>query len=93
MAEVLMGVPFEYEPKRQNRFFVEFTDDIKTSIAAASSGENPSETFKGTVHSVRINSQAVIKSWQQRLSQADIVRVRQLTDDIAPLYYTPEDWL
>ena len=72
---------------------LDYAPDVQTSITAASSGENPKETAKETVHSVQINSQAVIKSWQKRLSQADIDRVRQLTGDIAPLYYTPEDWL
>jgi hypothetical protein len=32
MAEVLMGVPFEYEPKRQNRFYAEFPDDIGVEV-------------------------------------------------------------
>lgn len=32
MAEVLMGVPFEYEPKRQNRFFAEFPDDVGVEV-------------------------------------------------------------
>jgi len=32
MAEVLMGVPFEYEPKRVNRFFAEFPDDVGVEV-------------------------------------------------------------
>ena len=32
MADVLMGVPFEYEPKRQNRFFAEFPDDVGVEV-------------------------------------------------------------
>ena len=28
MAELIRGIPFEYEPKRINRFFAEFPDDM-----------------------------------------------------------------
>ena len=72
---------------------LEYTGEIQSSIGAASSGGNPKETSKRTVHSVRIDSQALVKSWQQRLSQADINRVRKLTSDVAPIYYADEDWL
>jgi len=34
MADVLMGVPFEYEPKRQNRFLFQFTDDTLPAYIA-----------------------------------------------------------
>ncbi len=28
MSNMLIGVPFEYEPKRVNRFFAEFGNDL-----------------------------------------------------------------
>lgn len=51
---------------------LEYTSDIQSAIWAASSGDNPSETSKRSVHSVRIDSQSLVKSWKQRLSSADI---------------------
>lgn len=42
MAEVLMGVPFEYEPKRQNRFFVEFPDDVGIEVWKVRTIKRPS---------------------------------------------------
>ena len=42
MADVLMGVPFEYEPKRQNRFFAEFPDDIGVEVWKVRTFKRPS---------------------------------------------------
>jgi hypothetical protein len=72
---------------------LEFTADIQNSITSASSGNNPRETSKSTVHSVRIDSQALVKSWQKRLSRSDIDRIQDLTSDTAPIYYQEEEWL
>jgi hypothetical protein len=72
---------------------LEYSADIQRAIGTASSGKNPKETSKSTVHSVRIDSQALVKSWQQRLSKADIDRVWKLTSDVAPIYYKEEEWL
>ena len=71
---------------------LEYTSDIQSAIRAASSADNPSETSNRSVHSVRIDSQSLVKSWKQRLSSSDIDRIRQLTNDVAPIYYTDEDW-
>lgn len=32
MAELLRGIPFEYEPKRVNRFFAEFSDELGIEV-------------------------------------------------------------
>jgi hypothetical protein len=32
MAELLRGMPFEYEPKRVNRFFAEFSDELGIEV-------------------------------------------------------------
>jgi hypothetical protein len=71
---------------------LEFTAEIQSAILAASSGKNPSQTSKRSVHSVHIDSQSLVKSWKQRLSVSDIDRIRQLTHDVAPIYYTDEEW-
>lgn len=71
---------------------LEYTAEIQGTITAASSSDNPKETSGRSVHSVRIDSRAIVKSWQQRLSSGEIEQVRQLTADVAALYYSPEDW-
>ena len=71
---------------------LEFSQEVQSSIVTASSEKNPGETSKRTVHSVRIDSRSLVKSWQQRLNQVDIERIRKLTSDVAALYYSDGDW-
>jgi hypothetical protein len=72
---------------------LEFTDDIQNIINVSTSDKNPKTTSRSTVHSVRINSQAQVKSWQQQLSKYEIERIRTLTSDTSPVYYTEADWM
>lgn len=32
MADLLRGIPFDYEPKKKNRFFVEFADELGIEV-------------------------------------------------------------
>jgi len=32
MADLLIGIPFDYEPKKKNRFFVEFADELGIEV-------------------------------------------------------------
>ncbi|MCJ7534013.1 MAG: hypothetical protein MUO57_00595, partial [Anaerolineales bacterium] len=71
---------------------LEYTPKVQATSKAASSEKNPKRTSPQGVHSVRIDSQSIIKSWQQHLPDAEIGRVQQLTRDVAPRYYSAEDW-
>lgn len=72
---------------------LEFTAEIQNEVLSASSGRNPEATSMKTVHSVHIDSRANIKSWGKQLSQREIDRIQELTADVAPIYYSQEDWL
>ena len=72
---------------------LEFTAEIQDEIIFASSGRNPKATSKKTVHSVRIDSRATVKSWAKQLSHSEIDRIQELTADVAPIYYSQEDWI
>jgi hypothetical protein len=71
---------------------LDYSSQVRQIIQSSSSVKNPKEVSQRKVHSVRVDSQANIKNWQQRLSESDIERVRYLTRDVAPLYYSDEDW-
>jgi hypothetical protein len=43
MAELLRGIPFEYEPKRVNRFFVEFPDELGIEVWKVQKIKRPSK--------------------------------------------------
>lgn len=42
MAELLRGMPFEYEPKRVNRFFAEFPDELGIEVWKVQKFKRPS---------------------------------------------------
>lgn len=42
MAELLRGMPFEYEPKRVNRFFAEFSDELGIEVWKIQKFKRPS---------------------------------------------------
>lgn len=71
---------------------VDFSSSSREKINDSSSIRNPQEISLRDVHSVRVDSRANIKHWQQRLTTSEILKVRQLTRDVAPLYYSEEDW-
>jgi len=67
-----------------------FSERAEQIILRSTSPENPDE-LRAT-HSVRLDSRAAVKSWQQRLTAEEIARIRQLTQDVASQFYTDEDW-
>jgi len=69
-----------------------YSTQAAKTIKSATSDTNPKEISTRKVHSVRVDSRGNIKQWQQRMSKEDIERVRQLTREVAPLYYSDEDW-
>jgi hypothetical protein len=81
----------EFE-KLYEAFDLEFSHSIKQTILNSSSGKNPREASRRAAHSVHLNSPANIKNWKYRLSKPEIDRVRELTSDIAPLFYSDQDW-
>lgn len=71
---------------------LEFTPRVEQRIMKSSSSENPSELSRKNVHSVRLDSRANLHNWKHRLSAEEIARVRQLTEEVAYLYYPDVDW-
>ena len=71
---------------------VSFSNPIRKKITNSTNTRNPEEISLRNIHAVQLNSQANIKNWQKRLSAEEIDRIYQLTRDVAPLYYSEEDW-
>ncbi len=69
-----------------------FSGDVEQAILKSSSPENPKELSSKNVHSVRLDSQANLDSWKRRLSSQEILRIRQLTGEVAAEYYPDQDW-
>lgn len=69
-----------------------FTPEIQSVIENSSSSENPQELSKKKVHAVQLDSRSSLDNWKRRLSTEEIDRIRRLTEDVASLYYSDEDW-
>ncbi|MGW8142789.1 MAG: sulfotransferase domain-containing protein [Anaerolineales bacterium] len=71
---------------------IKFLSANRQAIDSSSSEKNPKEISTKNVHSVRIDSQVNIKSWQNRLSAEEIDRIYHITQDVAAQYYSEDDW-
>ena len=69
-----------------------FTKIVGKTILDYSNSDNPNQLSQGHTHSVRLNSQANLKSWKKHLDRGEIQRIRAITEETARRYYSNEDW-
>ena len=69
-----------------------YTAKVQETIRNSSSSENPAELSRRKVHSVKLDSRANLDNWKKRLSPEEIARIRDLTEDVAQLYYADVKW-
>jgi hypothetical protein len=69
-----------------------YTERIEQAILASSSAENPGELSRKKVHSVRLDSRANLHNWKKRLTPAEILSIRRLTEETATLFYADIPW-
>jgi glycosyltransferase involved in cell wall biosynthesis len=75
-----------------NRLGLPYTKAVERRIMKSSRAGNPTELSDRSIYSTRLDSLASLQNWKQRLSVEEIDRVRELTADVAQLYYSDEDW-
>ena len=71
---------------------LDYTHQIVKSILHSSSSENPMELSRKKVHDVRLDSRANVSNWKKRLTDEEINRARDMTRDVAQLFYTDAEW-
>jgi glycosyltransferase involved in cell wall biosynthesis len=69
-----------------------FTSRVKKGISRSTDVENPREVSLTSIYSTKLDSAANLENWKKRLTPEEISRIRDLTKDVAPLYYGDEDW-
>lgn len=69
-----------------------YTAKVQETIRTSSSSENPAELSSRKVHSVKLDSRANLDNWKKRLSADEIARIRDLTEDVANLFYADVKW-
>lgn len=71
---------------------LEFTSRVEKLISNSSSSENPVEYSRKKVHGFRLDSRANMDVWRKRMTVEEIERIREITRDVALLYYSDEEW-
>ena len=69
-----------------------FTPEVRARIRSHTSADNPKEAGAGRADQIARDSKSVVSIWKDRLSPAEIDRIRRETEDISTLYYGDEDW-
>jgi glycosyltransferase involved in cell wall biosynthesis len=69
-----------------------FTGKARRGILKATSAKNPQEVSLDSIYSTNLDSAANLENWKQRLSPEEIARIRDLTQDVARIYYGDQDW-
>ena len=72
---------------------LEFTPQIIETIKDYSSSHNPTEARVDTTHTLKRNSQSNIKNWKNRLTQAEVERIRNQVEYISKEFYSDQDWI
>lgn len=71
---------------------LEYTSKVEDAIITLSRVGNPGEVSTRAAHSVRLDSRANLKNWKKRLSPEEITLVRRISEPVASLYYSEQDW-
>jgi hypothetical protein len=70
-----------------------FTLRVQAGIRRASGAGNPRQVSRHAIYSTKLDSLANLENWKQRLTAAEIERIRTLTAAEAGALYPPEEWL
>ncbi|MCC6298410.1 MAG: sulfotransferase [Anaerolineales bacterium] len=64
-----------------------YTHHVEKMILNSSSSENPTELRRGKTHSIKLDSRANLENWKKKLTDEEIARIREITDDTIQLFY------
>jgi hypothetical protein len=71
---------------------LDYTPRVEKFILNSTSSDNPVELSRKKVHSVKLDSLASIESWKKGLTEDEIKRVREITEEVSHLYYSDSEW-
>jgi hypothetical protein len=71
---------------------LEYTSKVQQTIQNSSSSQNPGEVSKSRVHAVKLDSRSNLQNWKRRLTPEEISRIREMTEEVACLYYPDISW-
>jgi len=71
---------------------LEYSSRIQRVILNATHSGNPQEVSEQRPYAVRLDSQAILSSWRNRLTGEEVKRIHVLTADVAERYYSDQEW-
>ena len=71
---------------------LDYTPQVEEIILNSSSSDNPVELPQKKTHSVKLDSLASVDNWKKRLTEDEIKRVREITEEVSHLYYSDSEW-
>lgn len=86
-AEPLSGIRRLYDQLGLN-----WSPEVASRIGEYTGASNPVDPKTGIAHQMKRDSAKNIKRWKNVLSADEVTRVRVQTQNVASLFYGPEDW-
>jgi hypothetical protein len=71
---------------------MQFSPAVREAVLNSTSPHNPKEVSRRRKYAIHLDSRANLDNWKRRLAPEEIALVRQLTGDVAALYYTDQEW-
>jgi glutaredoxin-related protein len=71
---------------------LDYTPRVEKIILDSTSSDNPAELSRKKTHSVKLDSLASVDNWKKRLTEDEIKRVREITEEVSHWYYSDSEW-
>jgi hypothetical protein len=75
-----------------DRLGLQFGDRSRRAVRAATSGSNPAELDVDRPHRVRLDSQANLRNWRNRLTAAEVAQIQAICATAAAALYPEPEW-
>ena len=76
----------------KNVFNIEYSQEVIKKIAKYSDSVNPGEVPSNNSYDLFRNSKENIWNWKNRLTGAEIDKIRAKVEDVSSYFYSDEDW-
>ena len=71
---------------------LDYTPRVEKMILNSTSSDNPAELSRKKTHSIKLDSLASVDNWKKGLTEGEIKRVREITEEVSHLYYSDNEW-
>ena len=91
--EDIARYPLKFFSELYDYCSLNFSETIQSIIKKYSDSKNPVEIPNGASHHhIKLNSSASIYNWKKRLSQSEIMRIKESVQNVSKYFYTDDDW-